>query len=134
MDGAPTIIAPVVESGSGAGSLPPWAAPTAESEGPPHPVVPRPPEPWDAGVTFRFVGLEHTSKDQKACAKSGKRKKNQQKICGIPLGATKVLAGGMEPPDLVMVAGLLPVTFEFSVRREPPGVRPPSAPRQDHHR
>jgi hypothetical protein len=62
------------------------------------------------------------------------REKNQQKICGIPLGATKVLAGGLEPPDLVMVAGLLPVTFEFSVRREPRGVRPPSAPRQDHHR
>jgi hypothetical protein len=70
----PTAATPVAESGSGAESPPSWATLVVESWGPPPLVAPRPSEPWDDGAMSGFVALEHTSKDQKAWAKSGKKK------------------------------------------------------------
>jgi hypothetical protein len=70
--------APVAVSGLGAGSPPPWAASATGSWGPPPLVAPLPLEPWDASITFGFVTLDHSSKDQKTWVKSGKKK---GKIC-----------------------------------------------------
>jgi hypothetical protein len=70
--------APAAKSGLGVRSPLPWAASATGSGESPPPVAPLPPKPWDAGVTFGFIALQHASRDQKAYAKTGKEK---EKIC-----------------------------------------------------
>jgi hypothetical protein len=66
--------APIEESGLGAGSPPPWVASTTGLWGPPPPVAPLSPKPWDVGVASGFIALWHTSKGQKTWVKSRKKK------------------------------------------------------------
>jgi hypothetical protein len=132
---APTPTAPAAESGSGARSPPPWAASATGSWGPPPLVAPPSLEPRDTGIMFGFGALQHTSKGQETWMKSKKGKttinawhttESRKNTCG---------GEGLEPPDPVVAADLLPIAFKSGILSGAPLVSdqttsgpPPSEP------